>query len=160
MIGRTNVETEAQILWPPDVKDWLTGKDPEAGKDWRQEKKGTTEDGVVEWHHRLNGHEFEQGLGVGDGQGSLACCSPWGHKELDTTERLSWMYFILTAVLWSRYYIIPFHTWENWNTERLVTHGRTHSSYMIDVEMTPRKYDCRTQIRKWVRAYYKLVSKA
>ena len=80
-IGRTDPEAEAPILWPPDVKGRLTGKDPDAGKDWRQEEKGTTEDEVVGWHHWLNGHEFEQDPGVGDGQGSLACCSPWGHKE-------------------------------------------------------------------------------
>ena len=78
------------ILWPPDVKNWLTGKDPDGGKDWRQEKKGTTQDKMVRWHHRLNGHEFEQASGVDDGQGSLACSSPWGCKELDTTEWLNW----------------------------------------------------------------------
>ena len=71
--GRTDAEAETPILWPPDVKNWLTGKDPEAGKDWRQEEKGMTEDEMVGWHHRLDGHEFEQTLGVGDGQGSLAC---------------------------------------------------------------------------------------
>ena len=89
-IGRTDVEAETPILWPPDVKSWLTGKDPDAGKDWRQEEKGTTEDEMIGWHHRLDGHEFEKALGVGDGQGSLACCSPWGHKESDMTERLNW----------------------------------------------------------------------
>jgi len=71
-IGRTDVEAETPILWPPDAKSWLIGKDPDAGKDWRQEEKGTTKDEIVGWHHRLNGHEFEQALGVGDGQGSLA----------------------------------------------------------------------------------------
>ena len=68
----------------------LTGKDPDAGKDWRQEEKGTTDDEMVGWHHWLEGHEFEQALGVGDGQQSLVCCSPWGCKELDMTERLKW----------------------------------------------------------------------
>ena len=77
------------IHWPPDVKNWLIAKDPDARKDWRQEK-GTTEDEMVGWHHRLDGHEFEQALGVGDGQGSLLCCSPGGCKELDTTEQLNW----------------------------------------------------------------------
>ena len=72
--GRTNAE--APILWPPDVKNWLTGKDPDAGKDWRWEKKGTTEDEMVGWHHQLDGHDFEQAPGVSDGQGSLACCIP------------------------------------------------------------------------------------
>ena len=80
-IGRTDAEAETPILWPPDAKNWLTGKDPDAGKDWGQEEKGTTEDEMAGWHQQLNGHEFEQALGVGDGQGSLACCSPWVHKE-------------------------------------------------------------------------------
>jgi len=88
--GRTYAEAEVPILWPPDVKNWLIEKDPDAGKDWRQEEKGTTEDEMVGWHHRLNGHECEQAPRVGDGQGGLACCSPWGHKELDTTKRLNW----------------------------------------------------------------------
>ena len=85
-IGRIDAESEAQILWPPDVKYWLIGKDPDAGKDWRQEEKGMTVDEMVGWHHWLDGHEFEQALGVSDEQGSLACCSPWGCKELDMTE--------------------------------------------------------------------------
>ena len=90
-IGRTDVKAEAPILWPPDVKSWITGKDPDGGKDWRWEEKGMTEDEMVGWHHWLDGHEFEQALGVGDGQESLACCSPWGHKELDMTEQLNWI---------------------------------------------------------------------
>ena len=89
-IGRTDVEAETPILWPPDAKNWLIGKDPDARKDWRWEEKGTTEDEMVGWHHWLNGHEFEQALGVGDGQGNQACCSPWSCKESDTTERLNW----------------------------------------------------------------------
>ena len=87
-IGKANAEAETPILWPPDVKNWLIGKGPDAEKDWRQEEKGTTEVEVVGWHHRLNAHEFEQALGVGDVQESLVCCSPWGCKEFDTTERL------------------------------------------------------------------------
>ena len=75
-IGRTDAETEAPILWPPEVKNWLIGKAPDAGKDWRQEEKGMTEDEMVEWHHRLDGHGLEQALGIGDGQGNLACYSP------------------------------------------------------------------------------------
>ena len=90
-IGKTDVEAETLKLWSPDAKNWLIWKDPDAGKDWRQEEKGTTKDEMVGWHHQLNGHEFEQALGVGDGQRSLACCSPWGHKEMDTTEQLNWM---------------------------------------------------------------------
>ena len=79
-LGRTDAEAETPILWPPDVKNQLIGKDPDAGNDWRQEK-GTTEAEMVGWHHRLDGHEFEKALGVGDGQESLACYSPWGRKE-------------------------------------------------------------------------------
>ena len=85
-IGRTDAEAETPILWLPDVKSWLNGKDPDAGKDCRQEEKGMTKDEMVGWHHQLNGHEFEQAPGVGDRQGGLACCSPWGRKESDTTE--------------------------------------------------------------------------
>ena len=88
-VGKTDAEAETPILWPPDAKNWLLGKDPDAGKDWRQEK-GMTEDEMVGWHHRLNGHEFEQALGVSDGQGGLVCCGPWSHKESDTTERPNW----------------------------------------------------------------------
>ena len=88
-IGRTDAEAEAPILWPPDVKNWLIREVPDAGKDWRQEEKGMTEDEMGGWHHWLNGREFEQAPGVGDGQGSLVCCSPWGRKELDMTEQLN-----------------------------------------------------------------------
>ena len=86
--GRTDAKAEVPILCLPDGKNWLIWKDPDAGKDRRQEK-GTTEDEMVGWHHQLDGHEFEQVLGVGDGQGSLASCSPWGRKESDITERLN-----------------------------------------------------------------------
>ena len=89
-IGRTDAEVETPILWPHDAKNWLTGKDPDAGKDWRQEEKGMTEDEVVGSHHRLNGHEFEQAPGVGDGQGSLACCIHWIPKSQGMNERLNW----------------------------------------------------------------------
>ena len=88
-IGRTDAEAEAPIFWPLDVQSRLIGKDPDAGKDWRQEEKGTTEDEMVGWHHRLNGHEFEQAPGDGEGQGSLVCCSPWSHRNSDTTEWLN-----------------------------------------------------------------------
>ena len=89
-IGRTDAEAETPILWPPDVKNWLIWKDPDAGKDWRQEGKGTTEDEMVGWHHQLDGHEFEYTSGVGDGQEGLACCSPWGGTESDPTELVNW----------------------------------------------------------------------
>ena len=85
---KDNADAEALILWPPD-ENWLIRKDPDAGQDWRQEKKGMTDE-LVGWHHRLDGHEFEQVQRVGNGQESLACCSPWGRKELDMTERLNW----------------------------------------------------------------------
>ena len=89
-IGRTDAEAETPILWPPDVKSWLIWKDPDAGKDWRQENKGTIEDEMAGWHHQLNGHGFGWILGVGDGQGGLVCCGSWGCKESDTTEWLNW----------------------------------------------------------------------
>ena len=92
-IGRTDVEAEAPILWPPNVKNWLTGKDSDAGKDWRQEEKGIREDELVRWHHWLDGHEFEQALGVSEGQGILACCSPSGHRV-----RHNWV----TELNWSK----------------------------------------------------------
>ena len=87
--GRTYAKAETSILWPLDVKNGLIGKDPDAGKDWRQEEKGTTEDEMIGWHHGLSGHEFEQALRLCDGQWGLACCSPWGCKMLDTTELLN-----------------------------------------------------------------------
>ena len=94
-IGRTDAEAETPILWPPHAKSWLIGKDPDVGRDWGQEEKGTTEDEMVGWHHRLDGHEFGWTLGVGDGQGGLACCDSWGRKESDTTERLNWTELML-----------------------------------------------------------------
>ena len=90
-IERTDAEAETPILGPPDAMNWLIGKDPDVGKDWRQVEKGTTEDEMVGRHHYLNGHEFEQALGIGDGQGFLACYSPRGRKESDMTERLDWV---------------------------------------------------------------------
>ena len=88
--GRTDAEAETPILWPPYAKNWLIWKDPDGGKEWRQEEKGTKEDEMAGWHHWLNGFEFEWTLGAGDGQGGLTCCESWGHKESDTTERLNW----------------------------------------------------------------------
>ena len=89
-MGRTDAEAETPILWPPHAKSWLIGKDPDAGRDWGQEKKGTKEDEIVGWDNRLNGHEFEWTPGVGDGQGGRVSCDSWGHKESDMTERLNW----------------------------------------------------------------------
>ena len=90
LIGRTDAEAETPILWPPDAKNWLIWKDPDAGKVWRQEEEGMTEDEMVEWHCQLDELDFEQAPGVGDGQGSLACYSPWYRKESDTTEQLNY----------------------------------------------------------------------
>jgi len=89
--GRNDAKAETPVLWPPHAKSWLTGKDPDAGRDWGQEEKGTTEDEMAGWHHWLDGRESEWTLGVGDGQGGLACCDSWGRKESDTTERLNWI---------------------------------------------------------------------
>ena len=89
-IGKTDAEAEAPILWPPDKKNWLIRKDPDAGKDWRQEEKRMTENEMAGYHHWLDGHEFEQAWGAGDGQGSLVCCRPWGSKEWDAAEQLNW----------------------------------------------------------------------
>ena len=87
---RTDAKAETPIFWPPHVKSWLIGKDSDAGRDWRQEEKGTTEDEMAGWHHWLDGREFEWTPRVGDGQGGLACCDSWGRKESDTTEQLNW----------------------------------------------------------------------
>ena len=90
-IGKTDVEAKTPILWPSHVKSWLIGKDPDAGKDWRQEEKGTTKDEMVGWHHGLEAHEFEQAPGTSDGQGGLACCSPWGRRVgHDWATELNW----------------------------------------------------------------------
>ena len=107
-IGRTDVEAETLILQPPVAKNWLIGKNPDAGKDWRQEK-GAIDNEMVGWHHWLSGHEFEQALGVGDEQGTLVCCSPWGRKESDTTVQLNWTKLSeLTLLLFTR--IVPLYT--------------------------------------------------
>ena len=105
------------ILWPPDAKNWLTGKDPEAGKDWKQEEKGMTEDDMVVWHHWLNGHEFQQALGIGDGQGSQTCCSPritksqtplsnWTEFNIDYFLNYVNLKFILARFLFIQKYLI------------------------------------------------------
>ena len=88
--GKNDAKAETPVLWPPHAKSWLTGKDSDAGRDWGQEEKGTTENEMAGWHHRLDGREFEWTPGVGDGQGGLACCDSWGLKESDMTERLNW----------------------------------------------------------------------
>ena len=111
-IGRTDAEAEAPILWPTDANNWLIGKDPDTGKDWRWEEKGTTEDKIVRWYHQLERHEFGQALGVGDGQGNLACWSPWGRKESDMTKQLNWTIFVkeflksFVLTMWYCFHII------------------------------------------------------
>ena len=102
--GRTNAKAETPGLWPPYVKSWLTGKDSDAGRDWGQEEKGTTEDEMAGWHHQLNGHEFELISRVGDGQGALACCNSWGRKESDTTEQLNWTELYSYLLLYSKFF--------------------------------------------------------
>ena len=112
-IRNTDAEAGTPILWPPDVKNWLIGKAPDVGKGWRQEEKGMTEDEMVGWHCRLHVHEFEQALGVGDGQGILTCCSPWGLKELDTTEWLKWteLNFYFLIFLWNMVLLKIIRVW-------------------------------------------------
>ena len=112
-IGRTDAESESPILWPPDAKNWLIGKHPEATKDWRQEEKGPTEAEMAGWQHQLNGREFEQVLEVGDGQGSLACSSPWGHKQSVTTEQLNW-----TRTLRAEFMVLLRLLWQNANLRK------------------------------------------
>ena len=107
-IGRTDAEAETPILWLPDVKSWLIGKDPDAGRDWGQEEKGTTEDEMVGWHHRLSGHGFGWTPGVGDRQGGLACWGSWGHKESATTDWLNWTEQNWTHVH-SMCFVLPAH---------------------------------------------------
>ena len=96
--GRTDAEAETPILWPCHAKSWLIGKDPDVGRDWGQEEKGTTQDEMAGWHHQLDGHEFQWTLGAGDGQGGLACCNSWVRKELDTTEWLNWTELMIKKV--------------------------------------------------------------
>ena len=101
-IERAHAEAETPIVWPPDAKSWLIWKDLDAGKDWGQEEKVMTEDEMVRWHHQLNGHLFGWTLGVVDGQGGMSCCSSWGHKESDMTERLNWTESVDLAYLFQK----------------------------------------------------------
>ena len=138
-IWRTDAEAEAPILWPPDGKNWLVRKDPDAGKDWKREVKGMTEDEMVGWHHRLNGHDFEQTLGVDDGQGGLTCCSPWGPKsrtwlsdwtELSEHVTQSWANLILSP----RNLKLEFRNYKSLlvaGTHRLDSHEEADSNEMF-----------------------------
>ena len=131
-IGRTDAKAETPILWPPDAKSWLIGKDSDAGRDWGQEEKGTTENEMAGWYHRLDGHEFEWTSGVCDGQGDLACCNSWGGKELDTTEWLNWTeesysHQIKTSILLTQLCFFPI--WLTYCQKVEFTSG--HSSQVI-----------------------------
>ena len=116
-IRRTDAEAESPMLWPPDAKSQLNGKNSDVGKDWGQEEKGTTEDEIVGWHHWLNGYVFEEALGDSEEIGNLACCSPWGHKQSDRT---AWLYnnMYLTGVRLSEgacvYRVWPVHAAQGW----------------------------------------------
>ena len=154
--GRNDAKAETPVLWPPDAKIWLIGKDPDAGRDCKQEEKGTTEDEMAGWHHWLDGRESGWTLGVGDGQGGLACCDLWGRKESDTTERLNWTELKETEIVsgllfylalwrplgdlgscWPIYYLLstsekgrPFFKHLQpflWTTVALCVHGNYHS---------------------------------
>ena len=117
-IGRTDAEAETSKLWPPDVKSWLIWKDPDAGKDWGQEEKGTTEDEMVGCHHRHNGQGFGWTPGIGDGQGGLVCCGSWGRKESDTTERLNWTElkrYVTLPFIWTFRGFCRVPNWPNFN---------------------------------------------
>ena len=99
--GRNHAKAETPVLWPPHVKSWLIGKDSDAGRDWGQEEKGTTEDEMAGWHHQLNGHEPEWIPGVGDGQGGLACCDSWGHRVgHDWATELNWEEHLFFCSAW------------------------------------------------------------
>ena len=114
-IGRTDVEAETQTLWPHHAKSWLIWKDPDAGKDWGQEKKWMTEDEMVGLHHRLKGHGFGWTLGIGDGQGGLACCGSWGCKESDMTEQLNWLsYIVFSGLRWLQFLLELFYYQSIW----------------------------------------------
>ena len=112
---RTDAEAEAPILWSPYGEDWFIEKDPDAGEDWGQEEKVVTENDLVGWYHQLNGHESEQTPGDSEGQGSLACCSPWGCKESDTTEWLNWTASVISESWHIHTILISFCRWKIWD---------------------------------------------
>ena len=132
-IGRTDAEAETPILWPLDTESWLIWKDHDAGKDWGEEEKGTTEDEMVGWHHWLDGHGFGWTPGVGVGQGGLACCSPWGHKESDMTNWLNWTGLNLAHVIHS-IHIMYYHSAAQWPLGLCTCfpHPEFLSLYMMD----------------------------
>ena len=103
VLWKADAKAETPVLWPPHAKSWLIGKDSDAGRVCRQEEKGMTEDEMVVWHHQLDGHEFEWTLGAGDGQGSLECCTLWGHKVSNATERLNWTELEVAVLQWKEH---------------------------------------------------------
>ena len=142
-IGRTDVEAETPILWPPDAKSWLIWKDPDAGKDWGQEEKGIIEDEMVGWHHRLNGHGFGWTQGVVDGQGGLACCSSWGCKELDTTEWLNWIEYLELDSLQERLHK------SNLQVKRFLREGYRENGNWIELTRLGQNIDPQGRGRPW-----------
>ena len=133
--GRDDAEAETLVLWPPHAKSWLIGKDSDAENDWGQEEKGTTEDEMAGWHHWLDGHESEWTLGVGDGQGGLACCDSWGRKESDTTERLNWTKLMLSSK--RKYLVLTLESHERGvSVNTLFTPGRQDSSVLLTILLT------------------------
>ena len=139
-IRRADAEAETPILWQPDAKNGLIGKDPDAGRDWGQEEKGKIEDEMAGWHHQLDGHEFEWTPGVGDGQGGLACCSPWGRKESDTTEtELNW-YYVRAVYCHPAYLIYMQNTsceMPGWMKHKLESRLPGEIAITSDMQMTP-----------------------
>ena len=150
---RTDFEVETPILWPPDTKNWIIGKDPEAGKDWRWEEKGTTEDEMVEWHHRLSRHEFERAPGVGDRQGSLACYSPRGHKVSNTTEQLNWLTTSLyNCDLVNVYQVHKGEKGVNFSVCQLIWYRNSHHSKFQAKNMSPN-----TKLEIWgIKSFYSI----
>ena len=131
-IGRIDVEAETPILWPLDAESWLIWKDPDAGKDWGPEEKGMTEDEMVGWHHWHNGHGFGWTPGVGDGQGGLASCDSWGHKESDTTERLN-----LTELIVQNYDATSFSKWKQCNLSSICLVAKSYLTLCNPVDCSP-----------------------
>ena len=132
-IAKTDVDAETPILWPPDAKNWLIWKDPDAGKDWRQEEKWMRENEMIGWHQQLNGHEFGWTLGIGDGQGGLICCSPQGHKESDMTELLNWTYSQMNR------------TWDGQGTKSQTLIQRNSMASFVTTAPSPRVLPAETQ---------------